>query len=71
MPMVAWYVLSKVSYMNLFVEEAGCEGERDGTPCDEAGLADGLVAEENDFCALGRCRGQVGMFGHEGRRVST
>lgn len=33
------------------------ERERDGAPCDEAGLADGLVAEENDFCALGRYGG--------------
>jgi len=55
--------------MNLFAEKAGCERAKDGAPCDEAGLADGLVAEENDFCALGRCRGRVGMFGHEGRQA--
>ena len=50
MPIVAWYVLSKLSYINLKRDDINTYRTRSGTvPCDKAGLANTLLAQEDQF----------------------
>ena len=59
MPMVAWYVLSKVSYMNLsrpqpYHADVLDVNDRTHPPRNEGGLANALVSEEDYLAAFQR-----------------
>jgi hypothetical protein len=61
MPMVAWYVLSKVSYMNLDKVVNVCsDGVVSYIPRNQGRLSDGLVPQQDYLCPLEWRRREVG-----------